>query len=293
MKAQLDDYYVFCQVAKFGSMKAASERINLPLSTVSRRIVSLEESLGLQLFVRSKNKLTLSNEGEKYFKSLNEHIEGMLNAVDELNSKPGSITGRVVISTTKVFYFRYIHDAISTLLHDNPGLTVELKNAHSATNLGEDIDIAIVNGPLPESSYIARKLIDVELSFVSTEQFYNENKNNIDNGLFDSVPYIATFSHPSLPVENINTKELVKVNPSSRFIGMDIEMVLKAVSDSLGYAILPYYHTDNYYSSSDLITIFSGYELKPVSFSILYRSRNLQSVAQRAVIDSILQSFNK
>ncbi|WP_253250967.1 helix-turn-helix domain-containing protein [Vibrio mediterranei] len=58
MKAQLDDYYVFCQVAKFGSMKVASERINLPLSTVSRRIVSLEESLGLQLFVRSKNKLT-------------------------------------------------------------------------------------------------------------------------------------------------------------------------------------------------------------------------------------------
>lgn len=70
-------------------------------------------------------------------------------------------------------------------------------------------------------------------------------------------------------------------------------MVLKAVSDSLGYAILPYYHSDNHYSSSDLITIFSGYKLKPVSFSILYRSRNLQSVAQRAVIDSILQSFNK
>ncbi|WP_299569021.1 LysR family transcriptional regulator [uncultured Shewanella sp.] len=38
MKIQLDDYYIFCQVAKYGSMKRASEKTRLPLSTVSRRI---------------------------------------------------------------------------------------------------------------------------------------------------------------------------------------------------------------------------------------------------------------
>ncbi|MFA0544083.1 LysR family transcriptional regulator, partial [Vibrio sp. 10N.222.52.B7] len=64
MKNQIDDYYVFCQVAKYGSMKKASERVKLPLSTVSRRIVGLEQGLGVQLFIRSKNKLTLSNQGD-------------------------------------------------------------------------------------------------------------------------------------------------------------------------------------------------------------------------------------
>ena len=149
MKLQMDDYYVFCQVARFGSMKLASDSIGLPLSTVSRRIVALEESLGLLLFIRSKNKLVLSNEGKKFYSKLKAPINDVIQSIDELHSDPGEIMGKVVLSTTKVFSLRFLYDALLQPLQEKPKLQLVLKNAHAAISLDKDIDVAIVTGVLP------------------------------------------------------------------------------------------------------------------------------------------------
>ncbi|MEZ9142531.1 MULTISPECIES: LysR family transcriptional regulator [unclassified Shewanella] len=289
MKIQLDDYYVFCQVAKYGSMKRASEKTRLPLSTVSRRIVSLEENLGLQLFIRNKNKLSLSNEGAKYYQKLANIVEELANTVDELNDDSGLLSGHIVISTTKLFYARYIHPAILTLLKDNPKLSVELKHSVNSTALTDDVDIAVVNGELPESNLIARKLIELELAFFASEAFSLQYKDAINNAEFNNLPYISTLSHPSLPITHKSTDEQFKIQPSCKLTVMDAEMLLSATKEGLGYAIIPLYALQP--ADSALVKIFDDYQLAPVPFSLLYRSRQLQSAAQRAVVDAIVSAF--
>ena len=291
MKIQLDDYYVFCQVAKYGSMKQASEKTRLPLSTVSRRIVALEESLGLQLFIRNKNKLMLSNEGGRYYQKLSGMVEVLANTIDELNDDSGLLSGHIVISTTKLFYTRFIHPAILSLLKDNPKLSVELKHSVNSTTLTDDVDIAVVNGELPESNLIARKLIELELAFIANEEFAQQYKDEIANGEFNALPYVATLSHPSLPITNKSTDEVIKIQPSQKFSVIDAEMLLSAINDGLGYAIVPLYATESQNEQFKLVPIFEDYALAPVPFSLLYRSRNLQSAAQRAVVDAIVSAF--
>ena len=291
MKIQLDDYYVFCQVAKYGSMKQASEKTRLPLSTVSRRVVSLEENLGLQLFIRNKNKLSLSNEGVKYYQKLSGIVEQLANTIDELNDDSGLLSGHIVISTTKLFYTRFIHPAILSLLKDNPKLSVELKHSLNSTTLTDDVDIAVVNGELPESNLIARKLMELELAFMAHEDFALQYKDEIANGEFNALPYVSTLSHPSLPVTNKSTNEVIKIQPRQKFSVIDAEMLLDAVNDGIGYAIVPLYATEPNNEAFKLVPIFTGYALAPVPFSLLYRSRNLQSAAQRAVVDAIVNAF--
>lgn len=293
MKNQIDDYYVFCQVAKFGSMKKASEKIRLPLSTVSRRVVALEEGLGVQLFIRSKNKLTLSNEGERYYSALNSHLEAFRIALEELHEDSGTLHGNVVLSTTKIFYLRFLHPFLKNLLKENPDLSIELKNSHSAIDLTEDVDIAIANGELPESNLIARKLTEVPLIFVATQEFVKTYQSEINNGEFGKLPYVSTFSHPALAVLNKNTGERFKLLPDKKLVVMDLEMVVKATADSIGYAILPPYMYEEIDETHSLIEILPNYQLEPVTFSLLYRNKNLQSAAQRAVIDKIMEAFIK
>jgi len=51
-------------VVRFGGVRRASERMNLSQPAVTARIQSLEEGLGVKLFDRSTNGMTLTKRGE-------------------------------------------------------------------------------------------------------------------------------------------------------------------------------------------------------------------------------------
>ncbi|MDP0026902.1 LysR family transcriptional regulator [Glaesserella parasuis] len=46
---------LFVSVVQDGSLSKASERLNVPIATISRQITELEKSLNIQLFDRKKN----------------------------------------------------------------------------------------------------------------------------------------------------------------------------------------------------------------------------------------------
>lgn len=292
MKIQMDDYYVFCQVAKYGSMKRASEKMKLPLSTVSRRIASLEEGLGLQLFIRNKNKLSLSNEGNKYYEKLSPIVTELANAIDEVNDESGQLSGHVVISTTKIYYSHFIHPAIIHFLKTNPKVSIELRFSMSSNMLTNDVDIAVVNGELPESNLIARKLNTLDVVFLANIKFAKQYKQQIDKGDFNSIPYISTLYHPVLEVANVTTNEIAKINPPRKLVVMDIEMLIEATKAGIGYSAVPVYAIKNLNFDDEFVSIFDDYKLLSVPFSLLYRNRNLQSAAQRAILQVIIDSFN-
>ena len=49
------------KVAELGSMSAAARALNMPLTTVSRQIGELENTLGVRLMIRTTRKLTLTD----------------------------------------------------------------------------------------------------------------------------------------------------------------------------------------------------------------------------------------
>ncbi|MGM1328380.1 LysR family transcriptional regulator, partial [Klebsiella michiganensis] len=54
------------KVAELGSMSAAARVLNMPLTTVSRQIGELENTLGVRLMIRTTRKLTLTDAGVDY-----------------------------------------------------------------------------------------------------------------------------------------------------------------------------------------------------------------------------------
>jgi DNA-binding transcriptional LysR family regulator len=83
----------------------------------------------------------------------------------------------------------------------------------------------------------------------------------------------------------------MKIHPTRKFSVIDAEMLIEATSDGLGYAIVPQYAMPTQSGESKLVKIFTEYELAQVPFSLLDRSRNLHSAAQRAVVDAIVSAF--
>lgn len=67
MNPSLDDIALFVEVAKSRSFTRAAESLDMPASTLSRRISALERYIGVRLLNRSTRKVELTEAGAVYF----------------------------------------------------------------------------------------------------------------------------------------------------------------------------------------------------------------------------------
>ena len=64
---QLNDIALFVEVARRKSFSLAARALNIPTSTLSRRISELERAVGMRLLNRNTRRLDLTEAGAQYF----------------------------------------------------------------------------------------------------------------------------------------------------------------------------------------------------------------------------------
>ncbi|HEY5861637.1 MAG TPA: LysR family transcriptional regulator [Casimicrobiaceae bacterium] len=79
---ELSDLRIFRTVAREGGIVRAARRLHRVPSNITTRIQQLEASIGVQLFTRERNRLALSQSGER----LLVHADRMLRMADEVRS---------------------------------------------------------------------------------------------------------------------------------------------------------------------------------------------------------------
>ncbi|MDI9690345.1 LysR family transcriptional regulator, partial [Burkholderia cenocepacia] len=67
LEVNLNDLYLFVQAVDAGSMSAAARRLDLPKSTVSKRVAELERTLGARLVHRTSRSFRLTPVGAEFF----------------------------------------------------------------------------------------------------------------------------------------------------------------------------------------------------------------------------------
>ncbi|HOZ24872.1 MAG TPA: LysR family transcriptional regulator, partial [Thermomonas sp.] len=87
MTRDLNDTLVFVRVVEHGSFIAAARSLQLPKTTVSRKVQDLETRLGAQLLHRTTRKLGLTEAGNIYF----EHCQRIARELDEAESAVGQL----------------------------------------------------------------------------------------------------------------------------------------------------------------------------------------------------------
>ena len=84
MDIQLNDIALFVEVAKRKNFSHAAEALNIPTSTLSRRVSELERSVGMRLLNRSTRKIDLTEAGAIYFERCRHIVEEARVAHDQL-----------------------------------------------------------------------------------------------------------------------------------------------------------------------------------------------------------------
>lgn len=175
MNDRLSKLRLFVRAARTDSFPSAGRQLGLSQPSASRLIAALEEEIGATLFSRTTRALALTDAGARYLA----RVESILAALDEADHEArgtGEVRGLLRIGTSSSFVLREIIPRLPGLLRQHVALKVELVTNDQYQDLvTEGIDVAFRLGALPDSSAMARKIMQLPKVLVASPDYLREH----------------------------------------------------------------------------------------------------------------------
>jgi DNA-binding transcriptional LysR family regulator len=116
------------EVAQLGTMRAASEKLGMATSSISRHIFGLEQELGVALIEKGRRTIKLTEAGElavSYFRNGSAELDHFEGQVRDLR---GMRTGRVDVGISDVAVTATLSGLIADFMQANPGVGVSTRD---------------------------------------------------------------------------------------------------------------------------------------------------------------------
>lgn len=153
-----DDLRHFLAVARAGSLAGAGRALRVDATTVGRRIAQLEASLQVTLFVRRRDRWTLTPAGEHAL-PLAERAEAATLDVARVAAAATTPAGRVRLTTLDEVAARVIIPLLPEFYEQYPGIRLDLLCTSKRLDLARgEADLALRVGRPREPELVARRV---------------------------------------------------------------------------------------------------------------------------------------
>ncbi len=173
---QLRSIELFCYAAELGSFTAAAAAIGVTPAAVSRSVARTEERLGVRLFVRTTRQMRLTEVGRSYYESCRQALAQLLEAEKKVMGEQHLPSGLLRISVPTPYAHYRLLPKLPLFRQKYPSVAVDIHVSNQNIDFSEEgYDLAIRGNTPPDSSLIARKLEDAELTIVATPEYLRRN----------------------------------------------------------------------------------------------------------------------
>jgi DNA-binding transcriptional LysR family regulator len=233
---------VFYTVANRLSFTLAAQDMVMSQPAVSLQIKALEQSLGLRLFERVSNRLTLTQAGEALYHSATTMLSAEDEAARTMAELAGATRGKLVVgaNTTGGMYIlpRVIRDFRKTFPETEIVLHIDGTERLCERVQQNVIDLAFVGGPIEDSRFRVEHLCLDPLALIFSPAHAFAGR--------ESIPLLELAAEPFVvPEPSSRTRLLVERSLRERGLTMKIgqqltgtEPVKKAVEANLGVAMV-------------------------------------------------------
>ena len=131
----------FLAAARYGSLRKASDAMNLSVSALSRRVQKLEQHVGRALFTRSGNEYRLNQQGQRLFAEIEQPFDQMVSAFQR-RATPRKM--ELVVGVPTSFATAWLIPRLDIFRKSNPDIDLRLDTSGSPTEkLGDSLDMII------------------------------------------------------------------------------------------------------------------------------------------------------
>jgi DNA-binding transcriptional LysR family regulator len=149
----------FVRVAERGSLSAVARELGVGQSTVTRHLRELEDAVGVPLLSRTTRRVTMTDEGSRYYANSVQILRLVEQAGDEARGTRGASAGTIRLSCTAAFGVLHVTRLLFAFQDRYPDIAVDLSLTDERVDLvREGVDIALRLGPLTDSAMKLRPL---------------------------------------------------------------------------------------------------------------------------------------
>ncbi|VAW79751.1 hypothetical protein MNBD_GAMMA15-883 [hydrothermal vent metagenome] len=168
----LDQLKTFLEVERMRNFRKAAENLSISPSAVSARIRQLEETLGLSIFRRDRQKVSLTPAGERFARHARFIVSAWERAHEEI-ALGGQVDRRLVIGGLASLWEIYLQDWLNGIHCSAPliGLRAEAGTSKRIVQKLEQgvIDLGFLFEPPQLREMIVQEVRDVSMIMVSSE----------------------------------------------------------------------------------------------------------------------------
>lgn len=276
--------------ARLGTMRAASEKLDVATSSVSRQIAELEAELGLALIERERRKIKLTEAGEascQYYREKLSREEAFLSRIKELKSIR---TGKIVLAVGEAYVTQRFSDRLQDFMQRYPGMEVQVEVANTsavADRVREDnAHIGLIFDIPRDPKIHARLVLPQPLMAIVNARHPLSHNTSID---------LASLRGESigLPEENYRIRQIIHTAEQEEGVFLEASLLTNSltlitdfVKSGRGIAILPELVVQQELASGDLIALpFTNRILTSTKTSLITRAgRQLPVGAYRLLL---------
>jgi LysR family nitrogen assimilation transcriptional regulator len=288
--------YFLC-LAQEGNVTRAARQLSIVQPALSMQIAKLEKSLGRQLFHRASRGMSLTPAGEALVQRITPILMDIDRVRDEIGELDGKVSGRVSIGMITSVAQSTLPASSAKIAAKYPDIHLLVCEGYSETMLewvtAGQLDIAIVNTPVPRLTPAARPILNEEMLLA----------HGAGNRL--TLPKIVSFDQ----LEGLDL-----VIPSRRH---GLRRILDDAAAEAGFSLKPRLEIDTLsaicevVATTDLLTVLPGIVLHSTLSAGRIRARRLRnppivrsvawvtnprrsvSAAMSAVMDIIAEDLTK
>jgi LysR family transcriptional regulator, glycine cleavage system transcriptional activator len=258
----------FESAARHGSFTRAAQELSLTQSAISRRVNLLEEMLGLQLFQRVGNTVSLTAVGSFYAERIQDALSGLATATQEATLFLGRCS-LLRLGLPPTFGTRWLIPRIGRFLQEHRDIEV----VFSACLPGEtdfsrnEMDAVIHAGGADVPGMHFDKLLDERLVVVAHP--------DIAAGIASAeglraVTLLVQALRPEAWAQWFGAQGLERDRNQTMLSFSLFSMVVEAAQDRLGVALVPELLVETELQSGRLVTLFEGAAVHTNSLYLAY-----------------------
>lgn len=282
----------FIAVVETGGFSAAARKTGDSQSGISKAVNALEKRLGVALLHRSTRKVTLTEQGQKYYERTKPLLDEIQVADGELTSSVLTVSGLMRIAAPSTFGRLHVLPLIPELLSQHPGLRIDLVLSDALRDMIEDrIDLAIRISQINDPDSVVRRVTGTSLVCAGSRRYFEQHgipetpadladHNCLIYGEMTEWPFTGPEGHFSVRVRG---------NLSSN----SVETILAGVVAGVGIGLFHRASLVGEFQHSDVITVLDEFMHEPRDISLVWPKRRFVPTRVRRATDFLASALSK
>lgn len=281
--------YLFVKVIERGSYISAAQELDMPTSTLSRRIQQLEEQLGYQLLYRSARKLSLTEAGALFFRRCQPLYDELVEATEGLEGELTSPKGNLKVTAPISLANELLNPWFFEFMEQHPGIDLDLLLVNRNIDLKEEgVDIAFRIGEIKIPDWIARDMFTSTFSLCASPGLVKELGQPDSLETLSSYPLIVSRRTPEWSFYD-QQDEVHQFRGKPRLTFDELRGAVEAAEAGIGIANLPDYAVGEALTLGRLVTVLPQYRPFDREVKMVYPHRQYLPAKVRLFISFIMQ----